>query len=172
MTMLSSLRRAMRSKQPKTIDDLIVEAAARHGLNVHIVRAIVSVESSGNPLAMKFEPAWRHFLEYRNPAASQATERNQQATSWGLMQVMGTVAREHGFLGPFLSALCDPETGLDYGCRFLAKQMRRYPGKTWHAVSAYNAGTARVDVSGHYSNQDYVDKVRVALEVEGGILIA
>lgn len=158
-----TFRGLLRRSRPVSVD-LVAAAAKRHGLNVELVRAIVAVESGGDPLAMRFEPGWKYHLEFRDPLVSADTERNQQMTSWGLMQVMGTVAREHGFLGPFLSALCDPETGLDYGCLYLSKQMRRYPGKVWHAVSAYNAGTARLDVTGRYSNQEYVDKVRAALE--------
>jgi len=31
------------------------------------------------------------------------------------MQVMGQVAREHEFVGKFLSALCDPALGIEIG---------------------------------------------------------
>lgn len=151
-------------------DDLITAAAKKHDLWPDLVRAIIEVESGGDPLAMRFEPEWRWHLDVTIPGVSKATERNQQATSWGLMQVMGTVAREHGFLGQFMSALCDPAMGLDYGCRHLSKMMRRYEGSVWHAVAAYNAGTAKLDVSGRFVNQAYVDKVRVALETAGSIL--
>jgi hypothetical protein len=42
------------------------------------------------------------------------------------MQVMGQVAREHGFAPaehPFLSELCDPEQGIDVGCRVLSAKL-------------------------------------------------
>jgi len=38
-------------------------------------------------------------------------------------QVMGQVAREHGFSGKFLSALCEPDAGLDIGCAVLASKL-------------------------------------------------
>ncbi|HEY6442754.1 MAG TPA: hypothetical protein VIY66_05375, partial [Candidatus Acidoferrales bacterium] len=51
------------------------------------------------------------------------TEEIARSISWGLMQVMGQVAREHGFTGKFLSALCNPSLGLDIGCAALASKL-------------------------------------------------
>ncbi len=59
--------------------------------------------------------------------------------SWGLMQVMGAVAREYGFSGRFLSQLCDPAVGLEYGCRHLSILLKRH-GTIRAALSAYNSG--------------------------------
>src|SRR5260370_39591611 len=55
-----------------------------------------------------------------------ASEAWARGFSWGLMQVMGQVAREHGFAAsehPFLSELCDPEQGITVGCRVLSAKL-------------------------------------------------
>jgi hypothetical protein len=39
------------------------------------------------------------------------------------MQVMGQVAREHGFNEKFLSAMCEPALGVSIGCEVLAAKL-------------------------------------------------
>lgn len=137
---------------------LIDAAAVRHGLDPVLVAAIIQQESAGNTWAFRFEPGFRWFSDYVNPACSRTTERNAQATSWGLMQIMGAVARERGCTAPFLSALCDPTVGLEYGCRHLAWLKGR--GYTLHEViSAYNQGSPRRLPSGDFANMEYVNGV-------------
>jgi hypothetical protein len=43
---------------------------------------------------------------------------------------MGQVAREHGFDHKFLSALCEPELGLDTGCAVFATKLSSTRGTT------------------------------------------
>ncbi|MBZ5501033.1 MAG: transglycosylase SLT domain-containing protein [Acidobacteriia bacterium] len=90
-------------------------AAARHSLDPALVCAVVEQESSWDAHAIRYEPAFR--ARYVAPLALPPTEEIARSISWGLLQVMGQVAREHGFRGKFLSALCDPATGLDIGCQ-------------------------------------------------------
>lgn len=137
-------------------------AATRHGLDACILAALVVKESSGDPLAIRHEPRfpylwnvmeWEPFRriteeervrakppdDFSAPVGvSVATEWASQRTSWGLCQVMGSVARQHGFRGRFLSALCEPTLGAEYGARHLALLMARYDAMS--ALSAYNAG--------------------------------
>jgi soluble lytic murein transglycosylase-like protein len=59
------------------------------------------------------------------------------------MQVIGQVAREFGFTGKYLSELCDPAVGIEYGCRKLAKCFEKAKGAVdvvSHALLAYNGG--------------------------------
>jgi len=125
----------------------IVAAAARHDIPPEIIAAMVHQESAGDPLAMRHEPAWRYWYlahgSFQAPrGVSVPTERMQQATSWGLLQVMGAVARELDCELPYLSALCcDPALGLDLGCRYLARLAKRFGGGIERAISAYNAGS-------------------------------
>lgn len=116
----------------------------RHDLDPVVVLAIIEQESAYQTLAMRFEPGYRWLWPKQNKVqapcgVSLSTEKNQQATSWGLMQVMGAVAREHGCALPFLSALCHPTLGVEYGCRHLAKLKARWSTPADY-ISAYNAG--------------------------------
>lgn len=161
-----------------------IHAAADHfGLPFWLVAAIVRVESGGNPWAWNPEPPYRYLWDVRlgrpfraltaaeiqseRPPAdfpALAGDRDQewwaQAASWGLMQVMGAVARERGYRGPYLTALLDPETALHYGCAHLASLRDRHHARyDWPGViAAYNAGSPRL-AGGRYVNQGYVDKV-------------
>ncbi len=150
---------------------LITEFSARYGLPPALVAAVVRVESGGNPLAFRFEPAFLKRYVLNNPSVkakapcSLETERQARAMSWGLMQVMGETARGMGFDGPFLSALTDPAIGLDYGCRLLARLKARHLAvHGWPGVAAaYNAGSVRFAPDGAFVNQAYVDTVKRAL---------
>jgi len=91
---------------------------------------------------MRYEPAF--FTKYvaslyTNNKVS-ATEAYARGFSWGLMQVMGQVAREAGFDALFLSALCDPEQGLAVGCKVLRKKFDAMAGDSTHALLAWNGG--------------------------------
>ena len=140
---------------------VIRRESAEHKLDPLLVASIIQVESAGNTYAMRYEPAWRYHYYAReisqNVGSSLETENKGQATSWGLMQVMGTVAREYGFKGWF-SQLCEPELGLKYGCLHLKKKFEKY-GSMDKAVAAYNAGNVRYQKSGIFVNERYVDKV-------------
>ncbi|ROO28233.1 transglycosylase SLT domain-containing protein [Salinisphaera orenii] len=140
-----------------------------------IVLGVIQVESAGNEWATRFERHYRWCWDVRagkpftasaaaarrtdapdgfhgtNDAhggyySSADTEWNQQKTSWGPMQIMGAVAREHGYDGP-LPRLCDPLIGIDYGCRHLARLRDRFIDRHgWAGVlDAYNDGTARIE---------------------------
>lgn len=110
----------------------------------------------------------RHLQLYgRAELIHTATEARTRAFSWGLGQVMGQVAREQGFDGEYLAALCDPESGLEHLCRLFLKMLNRY-GNIPDAVSAYNQGNIRWRDFDHdgvrdpeepYRNQSYVDGV-------------
>jgi len=156
-------------------DDLIYKAAANHGLPQGIIAAICQTESAFNTYAIRYKPDF--FTTYVAPCkfnpippCSFRTEKRARSMSWGLMQVMGQVARERGFAGPYLSALCEPEIGLDYGCRHIRHLADIYLFEYgWYGViSAYNAGSPMI-TGGKFNNQGYVDNVSRAMPpgVEG-----
>ena len=117
-------------------------------------------ESGGNPWATRFEPEFQYLWDvaagkpYRAPGnvvsayapkgftaphgVSADTEWIAQKTSFGAMQVMGGTARWMGFGGKFLSELCEPTQGAEYGARYLAFHLAKMEEEA--AVSAYNAG--------------------------------
>jgi len=151
---------------------LIERAAQQHGLPAELVAAIVQVESGGDPWATRYEPGfYERYVVCSVPAAvrpcSRETEGRLRATSFGLMQVMGQVARERGFKGVYLTRLCDPAEGLEYGCRHLAWTAVRLAGKgvTDYAslCAAYNGGVGAVLNDGRVRNPEYPAKVLTAL---------
>lgn len=154
-----------------TLVSLARAAASKHGLPSHLVCAICEQESAWRPLAMRYEPGyrwlWPSATKVTAPAGvSLATERTQQRTSWGLMQVMGATARELGCREPFLSSLCQPELGLEYGCRFLLSLLERFAmGGLSAVISAYNAGHPRLKPASEDGNLDtYVEPVLRRME--------
>lgn len=147
-----------------TYPQYVAVVAPQYGLPPALVTAIVKTESGGDRFAHRAEPAYRWLWDVRTNAPyriasnlaaqrlpppgfsapdgiSKNTEWLDQQSSWGLMQVMGAVAREQGFTG-FLCGLCDPLTGLHHGCQLLAKRAGQYRVEHgWQGVIAsYNAG--------------------------------
>ena len=118
------------------------DAAAARSLDAALVCAVIEQESGWNPWAMRYEPAF--FAKYVAPLYTNnrisASEAYARGFSWGLMQVMGQVAREAGFEALFLSALCDPEQGLAVGCKVLRKKFDAMAGDTTRALLAWNGG--------------------------------
>ncbi len=106
--------------------------------------------------------------DLRPSAMSISTELAAERTSWGLMQVMGAVARERGLKG-WLTRLLQPEVNLSIGI----KHLQWLAGRGWSGkdmISAYNQGSPRrhsVRRSGadvrEYVNQAYVSKVLLAM---------
>lgn len=126
-------------------DELIAAAkaaAARRGIDPALVCAVCEQESGWNPWAIRYEPAF--YARYIEPMVlagriTNATEAQARAFSWGLMQVMGEVAREHGYAG-HMAALCDPATGLEIGCLHLASKLVGASGDVRRALLAWNGG--------------------------------
>ena len=91
---------------------------------------------------MRYKPAF--FAKYVASLYTNnkvgATEAYARGFSWGLMQVMGQVAREMGFDSPSLSELCDPAQGLAIGCKILRKKLDSVGGDVTRALLAWNGG--------------------------------
>lgn len=163
--------------------DLIVDAATPLGLSPNLVEAVVLQESSGDPWAWNPEPRYRYLWNVQTRAPfrvlteaergsetppadfpSLAGDRDQewwaQQASWGLMQVMGALARERGFAYPFLTELCGPAVNLGIGCAQLATLLAWAKGDVRQALAAYNAG------EGNYTSaagQQYASQVLALL---------
>ena len=135
----------------------IEKAAAKYGLDPDYVEAHVMTESSGNPKATRYEPAF--YSRYVVPLKiKDEKEAKCRATSFGLLQIMGQVAREMGFKGEFKD-LCGVIGGLDWGCRKLAKCYEKFGKKNINAgIAAYNCGTPKITPEG-FKNQEYVNRV-------------
>lgn len=143
---------------------LVGDAAGRYGIPPAMLCAIIEIESGWDPWAVRHEPGYKYLVAYKHALVTDDTERIMQQTSWGLMQLLGATARELGYVEPYLSGLCLPQTNLRWGCTFLAHLYKRH--KNWNdAISAYNQGWPRRDpASGLFLNQGYVDKVIGAMQ--------
>lgn len=167
----------------------IEKVATAHGLEADLVEAVVLTESSGNTFANKPETKYPYLMNvrtwkpFRPLTASErvaawapddfptlAGHRDQewqaQRTSWGLMQVMGAVAREHGFRGLYLVELVEVVANLQIGCRHLAGFLTWTKGDVDKALRAYNGGRGGVTSP---ATEDYPVKVRGFLnQIKGG----
>ena len=123
------------------------DAAARYGLDAPLVCALIEQESAWDAHAMRYEPGFRAL--YVAPLRLAPSEEIARSISWGLMQVMGQVAREHEFSGKFLSALCDPATGMDVGCRVLVSKLAAAQHDVVRGLQHWNGG----------ANPDYAAQV-------------
>jgi len=118
---------------------LAIQAAVTAGLDPALICAICANESGFEQYAVRYEPAF--YVRYiENMVGLSATEKTMRATSFGLMQIMGQVAREQGFDGKYLTELFDPETNLYRGCKKFKSCLDRENGDVNAALLRYNGG--------------------------------
>ncbi len=116
-----------------------VEIAAKANLlDPDLVQSVCEVESAGRTSAYRYEPKfWARYLKNNPEWVGSNPER--VSASYGLMQCMFPVAKEHGFRSD-PEALFMPQIGINYGCIHLASLMAWAKGDTSKALAAYNAG--------------------------------
>lgn len=134
------------STLPNSYDAFITASSQRYNIPESWIRAVIAVESSGNPRAFRPEPG-----------ISDA--------SYGLMQLLYGTARGLGYAGT-PDGLFDPATNIDLGTKYLA-QLRNSYGDFKRVLSAYNSGGP----DNYTSNPQvaaYVQKVMNALPGIGG----
>ncbi len=131
------------------LQQLAVSTAYHYGLDPALVQAVCHHESENwNPWAVRYEPAFYSRYIEKMVGLTQ-TEKTMRATSFGLMQVLGQVAREQGFDAKFLTGLLDPLDGINAGCKRLKRAMDKAHGDVRDALLDYNGG----------ASPDYPDKV-------------
>ena len=153
---------------PRELREIARGIAELRGLDPVLVWAVVEQESSWRPDATRYEEHYRWLVvpaEGCGLPDGQAEIRGQR-TSWGLMQVMGAVARELGLSGPF-EALLRPGLGLEYGCRYLARQLRVTDGDVRGALASYNSGRATSEAGLRYADQVLARVARLRQERGG-----
>jgi len=129
-----------------TLLPMVATVAGRHNLPTDLAAAMVLQESTWNRFVNRFEKDFYKTyiegkdLDFRPRHCLEITEALGRATSWGLLQVMGATARQYGFRGWF-PELCEAESGLEYGCCYLADLRRQFGQEGWPVVvRAYNGG--------------------------------
>lgn len=116
------------------LEALIQRAAQENGLDPEQLRALIGIESGGDPNAVSPKGAM------------------------GMMQLMPGTAREMGVTDPN-----DPEQNINGGAKYFRQQVDRF-GDPELAAAAYNAGPGAVQKYGgvppYSETQDYVKKFR------------
>lgn len=121
--------------------NLTAKYAVKYLIDNALICALIEHESDGWKMyAIRFEPGfYSKYIEQLKGLT--ATEAYARSFSWGLMQIMGQTARELGFQGKFLAELCDPDIGIDYGCKKLRHCLDRHPNDEKAALLEYNGGS-------------------------------
>jgi soluble lytic murein transglycosylase-like protein len=115
---------------------LIEQAARRETLSPGLLRGVIRQESGFKPCAVSPKGAM------------------------GLMQLMPETASQFHVLDPF-----NAEGNVNAGAKLLKQLLERYNGSLEKALSAYNAGTARVDaIDGVPDIPETIDYVRNILQ--------
>ena len=99
----------------EALEPIIQEAAALHGVDPDLVKAVIQTESRFDPRAQSGVGAQ------------------------GLMQLMPRTAKAVGIEDPF-----DARQNIFGGVKYLSQMMQRYDGNTALALAAYNAGPGNV----------------------------
>jgi soluble lytic murein transglycosylase-like protein len=101
------------------LNGLITGASQRQGISFDLVKAVIEEESAARPCAISFRGAI------------------------GLMQLMPATAEEYEVRDPF-----DPKENVEAGAKLLKLLLAKYDNDLGLALSAYNAGSGRVDQEG------------------------
>jgi Rod binding domain-containing protein len=116
-------------------DDLIAEASESHGVDKHLIAAVIAQESGGNPRAVS------------------------KAGAKGLMQLMDSTATELGVHNSF-----SPRSNIMGGTKYLRAMLDKYNGNEELALASYNAGPSAVDkykgIPPYIETQNYVKSVQ------------
>jgi soluble lytic murein transglycosylase-like protein len=119
---------------PDRLERLVREVAERHSLDPALLKAVVGVESGGNPWAISRKGAL------------------------GLMQLVPATAERFGVGNAF-----DPAQNLEGGASYLRQLLDRFNGDIPKSLAAYNAGENAVERFGGVPNfpetRAYVQKV-------------
>lgn len=161
---------------PKSvIATLVNKHALKYALRPDVVMCIIIQESQGNTFAWRWEEAFYHsklegkprnmlsgWVPPEGTLPSLNDERMQRSQSFGLMQCLGDTVRWCAkFQGPYLTSLCDPDVGIETGCKILSFYLKRSNGDYRGALTGYNGSSTYADtVLGRVSKGEHLDWFR------------
>lgn len=123
------------------VDALVQKSAKSQDLDEQVLRGVIQQESGFRPCAVSPKGAM------------------------GLMQLMPATASQFGVPDPF-----NPADNVEAGATFLKQLLERYGGDLTLALSAYNAGPAKVDAAAGVpkipETQNYVNRILSTLPVK------
>jgi len=126
--------RSLNSDVTRRYDQIITEAAERHGVSFSLLKAMIKIESDFNPRAIS------------------------KAGAMGLMQIMPENIKNLKIKDPF-----DPRENIMGGTRYLKQMIDRFNGKLPLALAAYNAGPNIVEryqrIPPYAETENYVEAV-------------
>ena len=126
--------RSLNSDVTRQYDQIITEAAERHGVSFSLLKAMIKIESDFNPRAIS------------------------RAGAMGLMQIMPENIKNLKIKDPF-----DPRENIMGGTRYLKQMIDRFNGKLPLALAAYNAGPNIVEryqrIPPYTETENYVEAV-------------
>ena len=136
--------------------EIMISEGQRQGIPPHIIAAIIRKESSGIPTAIRYES-------------------NVKDSSYGLMQVLSSTARDLKNNYTWLKyngnpqTLFDPSVNIEIGTAYLMKQYHRYSknpviNPITDMIAAYNAGSVFVNEL-TYTNSVGNPKVQVYVDL-------
>jgi hypothetical protein len=103
-------------QQHMNLEPIVEEASRKYDVDRDLIKAVIEVESAGNPLAIS------------------------HAGAQGLMQLMPGTAADMDVANPF-----DPVQNVMGGTRYLRQLLDRYQGNVRLALSAYNWGMGNLE---------------------------
>ena len=120
--------------EPSVYDSYIQTVSKRHGVDFHLVKAVIKAESKFDHLAVSPKGAM------------------------GLMQIMPATGDHMGVANPF-----NPEQNIDGGVRYLKRLLKIFDNDLNLALAAYNAGPTAVKrykgIPPYAETRDYLKKV-------------
>lgn len=140
---------------------IIQKVSVESGLTPDLIAAVIYEESRGDQWACRYEPGF--FTKYlegkrnsqipgywpKDTPPTISTEMRLRSCSFGLMQIMGQVAREYNFEDRYLTSLFDPVVNISLGAKILAHKMKT--GGTFEkGLLRWNGG----------SDKEYPDRIK------------
>lgn len=153
------------------IAELVNKYALKYDLRPDVVMCIVIQESKGDTFAWRWEEAfWEKNLKGKDRSQlsgwtpkpgtlpTLTDELLQRSCSYGVMQVLGDTARWCAKVQtPFLTSLCDPERGIEAGCKVLSFYLNRAGGDYRAGLKGYNGSWSYADeVLDRVKNQEHM----------------